>query len=114
MKGILKPDLNLKSVVEALLVSLLVVIPTGVVFGILTRSESGLWHLIVALHACGFICTFIVLLLPEDKQWRFLKAVARFSIQRHHHDLANYDPESDLDELKQKRHMESAGNVVDK
>jgi len=47
-----------------------------VIFGLLAWYEMTSWFLMLVIHLVGFVGVMILFLLPEEKQWRFIRAFA--------------------------------------
>ncbi|MDQ2856122.1 MAG: hypothetical protein M3R68_07315 [Acidobacteriota bacterium] len=87
--------LDFKAVVHALGVALLSTVPTGLIFGFLTWSHNDLFYFMVILHCLVFIGALVLFLLPEEKQWKFIRGFSEFSV------AANKNPKpEDYEEIR--------------
>ena len=69
--------MKIKPVIRAAGLSCLCVTPSALIFGLITWNYGQLWNLMVVIHALGFVGAIVLFLLPEEKQWGFIKALAR-------------------------------------
>ena len=102
MKQIFRTNIGLKTLGNALLVATLSTVPTGLVFGFLTWSFD-LWYFIMLIHCVAFVGAIFYCLLPDERQWQFLKSLAGFvREQGHGEDGTGYEPLAELADLERK------------
>jgi len=94
---------KVRTVIRAVGLACLATAPSALIFGFVTRSYAGLWYFMLALHCLALICATVVFLLPQERQWRFITALAELSVRTG----KNPDPESyellrELEELERK------------
>ena len=82
--------------------SCLCVAPSAVIFGLITWRYSELWYVQVVIHSLGFIGALVLFLLPDEKKWRFIKALARMGIDSRNPQPENYEIIDKLEELERK------------
>jgi hypothetical protein len=96
--------LHFKAAIRALGLALLCTAPTALIFGYLTWSENYLFYPMVVIHCLGFIGAFVVFLLPEEKQWKFIRGFAAFSVATSKHQQSEDYQEilGEIDKLERK------------
>ena len=109
-------QVNLRGIIHAAGISLLAMTPTALIFGFLTWSHTGLWYFMLVLHCLGSIGLGVLLVLPEEQQWRFIKAFASLTVEASNNpDPKSYELLNEVEELerqdKEKTDMETQRNA---
>jgi hypothetical protein len=73
--------MSIKKIIRAAGLSCLCVAPTALIFGLITWNYGQLWNVMVVIHVLGFVGAMVMFLLPEEKQWQFIKALARMQAE---------------------------------
>jgi hypothetical protein len=97
-------NVNFRAVIRALGLAFLSTAPTALISGFLTWSHSELFYLMVVIHCLGFIGAIVIFLLPEEKQWKFIRGFAAFGVAANKHPQSEDYEEllSEIDRLESK------------